>query len=106
MSSAARISDVSPMSILFPGRTRVLRSGTAAAVDWRPPRREPPVLEQPGVKTWLTPGKQTRLMHSDQLPGRLELAGAARRRECRDDGRAGDYRGGSQVPGVIHGVCG
>jgi hypothetical protein len=38
MSSAARISDVSPMSILFPGRIRVLRSSRAAAVDWRPHR--------------------------------------------------------------------
>jgi hypothetical protein len=37
MSSAARISDVSPMSILFPGRLRVLRSSRAAAVDWLPP---------------------------------------------------------------------
>jgi Flp pilus assembly protein TadD len=88
MSSAARISDISPMSILFPGRMRVRRSSRAAAVDWRPHRREPPVLEQPSVKTWLTPRKQIGLMLRDRLPGPMELAqGAARRRERRRDRR-------------------
>jgi hypothetical protein len=40
MSSAARTSDVSPMSIPFPGQTRALLSGRAATLDWRPHRRD------------------------------------------------------------------